>query len=428
MIYFDVKLVFPLMRSFAMHGFAKFFLLILIIIFAICLSFATDDVFSITKNLDLINFSPKAAVNAKTGDVLVAWRRMDPNDQDSSCVYSSLCKKLKSGEYSIKGTKVLSRPSNTCLYGPDIAYNPDDNSYMVVWASGRADPKYGTIWAVRSRRVNSKGKPDKKIKDYFIEGNHQIYPVISFMSHEESISSCRNRNGAYIIAYGNNIGETKGLYTRIIGSDGSPVSDPEQVIQGNPQFVCYPTKIVQVGQGTYFIAFIDYDPKAGHAASVVTVNSTGEYIREGKIGSVSSRDADIVQLSNKLFLGTFDKEKTGSQGIYHNQRFNAKLKKKKGSFSPSKKMDALSSRLIKLNKYEGALQLWTTGLQIYNRLIDSKGQFDGKEKYTVQSKGMRIESLHALCLPESNTVFLVWSEWVDNNRAEVRGYLFDAVQ
>ncbi|HUX08325.1 MAG TPA: hypothetical protein VMX35_13550, partial [Acidobacteriota bacterium] len=108
-----------------------------------------DQSFSISKKLDLENRFPSVSMNTETGDILVVWVKKDDDDISNAKIYGALCVKNKAGKYKAKKARLISAPGDICEWHPKAAYNPDDDSYLVVWSS------YPNI---RIRKVSKTGR------------------------------------------------------------------------------------------------------------------------------------------------------------------------------------------------------------------------------------------------------------------------------
>jgi len=374
---------------------------------------AKDHSFSISKKLDLENRFPSVALNTKTGDLLVVWVKKDYDDINNAKIYGALCVKNKAGKYKAKKARLMSAPGDICEWHPKAAYNPDDDSYLVVWAP----------WPdIKIRKVSKKGRTAAGINTFTAGGDSR--PVIAHLPVVHATST--NSAGCYLLAYANRDVADWGLYTCVLDADGFVLGQAKLISGGYATQADYPTDILRDDDGTYLIAHIKEDKTYGDAAHVARVRADGSLIKESRVGTTDTNNIGIVQLSKKLYLATFDD--TDNDYVVRNQLFKSNLKRKKGPFEPLGEGWSQECCLVKLENSDYALQIVGVGSNnMYYRLIDPLGNFFGAAQL-LRDEDSLFGAPSAVCLPGSNTVFVAYSLSHVSNNEELRGLVFDAVE
>jgi hypothetical protein len=365
--------------------------------------------FTISKNLDLLSRFPRAAIDPETGNAYVAWVAVDSNYVLKTRIFAALCKLGGNGMYKVKKAQLLSDPDVESQWWCDIAYNPDDHSSLVVWGPA----------GLHARKFKVNGKPGGGIK--FVYNGSANKPVIVY-SDSVPVAPA-NGTGAYLIAYANYNTFTLGLWTVFADANGNKLTTQEKISEGHTFPEGYPAQILEDLNGTYLIAHFKEDPTYGDTVFITRVGDDGSLIAEQRIGKVDPERCSIAQLGKGLYVATFDDENSGH--AIQNQLFRKNLKTRKAPFKPMPGADALECCVVKLDDSAYALQVFrqSTSL-IYYRLIDTKGRFVGDAKLLKDVDYLWREP-HAVCLPGTNSVLLVYSVYTSSGGMEVKGLVFD---
>ena len=371
-----------------------------------------DQIFSISKKLDLQNRYPRVAIDPETGNAFVVWVKKDDDGITNAKIYGALCVKNKAGKYKAKKAGLMSAPGDICEWHPKAAYNPDDDSYLVVWSS------YPNI---RIRKVSKTGRAAAGINTFTAGADSR--PVIAHIPvvHPAPVSSA----GRYLLAYAYRDTVDRGLYTCVLDADGIMFGQAKLISGGYATQADYPTGILRDDDGTYLIAHIKEDKTYGDVAHVARVRANGSLIKESRVGTTDTGNIEIVQLFKKLFLATFNDP--DNNYYVQNQLFKSNLKRMKGPFEPLGEGWSRECCLVKLNNSDYVVQIIRVGTSMmYYRLIDTSGNFFGEAQLLKQEEYLLGEP-SAACLPGSNTVFVAYSLSQGSNNNELRGLVFNAV-
>lgn len=390
-------------------------------------SSTADESFSISKNLNVENRYPSVAVDSKTGNVLVVWVRKDDNDPSNSKIYMSLCKKAASGKYKATKARLISGPDDVCDRYSGAAYNPDDNSFLAVWSALRYDSKLKTAdYGIWSRKISAAGKPSPNVNHVAADnGQSRLHhPVITYSSKIPSATA--SVSSGYIVAFANiNPGE-EGLWTTFLDSDGTVVTTPKRTSKGYVGSVNYPTDMIIADNGSFIIGHVKNDPKLGNVPYAAKLSSAGQMVKERRIGSVETFDIRIAQLSKSLFIAALEDAK--QEYIFRNQLFTSSMKPKGKPFDPQNEDDARDCAFVKLDGFNGVLQLRTGDRNhLYYQLIDAEGRYAGNAVLLFETVSALAE-LDAVNLPGSSRVFIAYAVQYAENFVEMRGISFDPLE
>jgi hypothetical protein len=375
---------------------------------------AQERSFSLSKNLGLENRFPSVAVSTKTGNVLVVWVRKDDEDISEAKIYAALCVINKYDQCVVKKARLISAAGDICEWHPDAAYNPEDDSYLVVWST-----TYGDIKTVK---VTKKGRPSKTINSF--PASTYSYPVVAYAPADQATAP--SAKGGYLLSYANHLQSHWGLYTLPLDSGGAPLGQAKKVSSGYTSEADHPTRIIRDTDGTYLIAHIKKDLKYGDCANVARVRANGSLVKNARVGAADTTDVGIVQLSSELYLAVFTG--TGAYTQIMDQLFKNNLKKFKAPFVPYEGEWIYGCCLAKLRKSDYTVQITQQGSYvIFYRLIGSDGNFAG-DVTQLWAEGHIIDALRATCLPGRDTVFLTYSVSHATNDNEIMGFIFEAVQ
>lgn len=330
-------------------------------------------------------------------------------------IYSVLCKRIGTEGYKVKKIRELSAQGDEPYGHLDVAFNPEDNSFVVVW----------TADAIYARKVRASGRPSAPAR-ILATGSEYLRVVISYAPSVPGASP--SDAGGYLIAFDAEKSDyDSALWTMFLDADGKAVTEPVKVSTGFEVTQSRPHDILRAADGSFLIAFIKSGSELkNHCAFIVKLSPAGKKVRESQVGPEWSADIDVEQLSKKLFIATCN---DGSKSYsFTNQLFTGNLKHKKSPFEPLAGYDSYLCRLVKLYDYDGVLQLSRiANTNIYVRMLNSKGTYANDPSMLVW-EGYLITDMQAVCLPGSNTVFLVYGLARGGNDFELRGFVFDGVQ
>jgi len=245
-----------------------------------------DQIFSISKKLDLHNSYPRVAIDPETGNAFVAWVRIDVDGEFKTRIYATLCKLGGTDKYRAKTARLLSDPEKESQWWCDIAYNPDDDSILVVWGPA----------GLHARKIKGNGKVEGGIQ--FVYSGSASRPVIAYSDSVPAAPA--TLTSGYLISYANYNQITLGLWTVFSDADGNKLGSPEKISEGHSFPDGYPTQILRDLNGTYLIAHIKEDPTYGDTVHVTRVDKDGSPVAESCIGTVDPGSCSIAQRAHQL--------------------------------------------------------------------------------------------------------------------------------
>ena len=375
---------------------------------------ANDESFSISRSLSLENGYPCMAANTKGNEVLVVWVRKNAEDTSKSMVYAARCLVKNDGTCKVKKAKLISDPSGTCELRPRAAYNPDDNSYLVVWST--------TSGKIKTVKLSKTGRKSGSVNS--IENSSDSYPVVAFVPTAQTTAAAAW--GGFLLAYANHSGTDQGLYTMTLDSKGAAISQATRISTGYTSQANRPTQIIRDADGTYLIAHIKHDATYGDCAHAARVGADGTLLKNARLGAVGTSEVNIVQLSGTLYLATFSNTEDYSQ--IQNQLFKKKLRRKGAPFEPYDGQWIYGCCLPKLQNSNYAVQITQEGSYVLHyRFVDSKGKLPYDAAF-LGAEGHIISALSAVCLTGTNTIFLAYSVNHGSNDHEIKGRIFEPVR
>jgi hypothetical protein len=399
-----------------------------VFVFAPCPAGGDDRDFSISRDFKDYNRQPRVAVNAKTGDVLVAWLLTDSDDSGITKVYSVLCLLEDDGDF-VPQVPMLISDTNTEPEYFHVAYNPQKNNYVIVWdASTKGDDDKKALFA---RLVNASGKPARKIN--MLKGGEQNYrsPVIQYTPWTASRPPAAK--GYYLLVYEyfpmNPVEYAKaGVYASLVSHKGKPAG-PDSTLLCKPNMMygivpceARPLELLRTDDDS-FLLFLNKDDEAVFDRPYLArLDKTGTPVSELKLGDYNPTYASMIQLSKKVFMVTWDKYVTERDAV--NQLFKPNLRRKKKEFAPPAGQRTFINELVKLEDDSGGYQLSSDGHYLKGRYISNKGVLD-QNVPTIFDHNCMMQELDAACLPGANRIFIAWVEIKWEDWSEVKAYVFD---
>ena len=404
------------------------FTVVLILFFIPAIAAVANDgqAISISKKLSLFNNNPRSAAGTKTGDVLVTWQRFDFTDySDYHDIYAAFCKRKNNGKYTVSNARLVSDKKQDCG-DQSVAYNPKDNSYLVVYHAYNKT-KDGSSWDLFARKVDSRGKPKGSPYRVTDAESGDTSPVIQY---NPDASAAPASKGCYIVAYYRNPGEIggtgkEGLHTLILNKDGRIAGSGPVLIRspkGNDGML--PDSLQRAHNGSYLLgATRSYNDGNSHQAYAFKLSVTGKKQGQSVLATYKSCEVSLIQLSKKLYLAAWRKQVDWIEDTA-NRLLKPNLKPKGGELSALKGAHEQMGKPVKLGKDTGAYEVFSYSTQLRGRYISSKGKID-KDSELLTLLDHYIVSLGAVGIPGTNEVFAVWAER-DENKAKVKAYVFAA--
>lgn len=390
--------------------------------------------FSVSKQLPYYNGYHYLAVNSKTGDVLVAWINIESGN--SKKVYTAFCKRKKNNKYTVRKAILVSNP-NRIARKVDVAYNPVDNSFVVVWDLQEGKIMYPSN--LFSQKLGSKGKKIGGATQLTPSGISYSSPAIHYAPPSPSLPP--TAKGYYLIAYDfnpNTMESNKaGVYTTYLGADGkmtgwTPVLVSPGILSkpGGLPSISFPYKLHQTEDGGFVLTLRKGDETGRIAGFLKKIDQNGKGKKQVKLGDYIATDLRFVQLSKRICLASWyyfggayicDLDDEGC----FNQLFRPNLKKIKQEFTPLVGRKALFNDLVKLEADPGGYQLSSDGQHLIGRSISSKGRLSADETKLFNHKG-NLDGISSVCIPGTNRVFVAWVDKTGDNTAELKGFVFKA--
>jgi hypothetical protein len=412
-----------------------FLSLILLGIFSTCAFSGDEQSFSISKSIEYSNYPVRLAVNTNTGDVLVVW--MNIKAADSKRLYAALCKLSKSGKFRVKKAGMLSG-DKAFIGNFDVAYNPLDNSYMVV-ADAHESSDFNSPTNLYSQKLDGKGKPAAAHVQLTAAGKDYVSPVIVFVPGTLA-SPTILANGNYLMAYDRpaKTGESEqaGVYTTFLDAGGRMVGISPQLVS---------PEINWLGYG-FVLALRKKNVNGAFSGFLLRLDLFGRAIKQVELGDYVSMQVEFIQLTSKICFLSWDNFgyasplddhlEHGYEGECYNQLYRPGLQKVRGPFDPLDDGVAYITELVKLNDDPGGYQLACDGESLLGRYINKKGKLGPQTTMLFDHQGL-LYMMDAVCLPGSNRIFVAWVEMqsavaVDASAPpadvlfEVKGFVFDA--
>jgi hypothetical protein len=395
------------------------------------ISVADDQDFSISRSLDLWNEEPCAAVNTETGDVLVVWCRLDLNNRKRSYIYAALCKLQGDGSFKVRRPRLISGKKDACS-DPFTAYDPESNSFLVVWRINRDAPIL--IRAdTQARMVNGKGKTVGGIVELFKTDDRHEYELV--LAPVPQTVRDIVPGSAYLLSWelspqdAADFAKLAGLWTVMLDEKGDLVSTPNRIMKTDFTFnpstfgEATPYRILATGNGTFYLTMIYVRVDGGDRIQetyIIKLDERGQYAGKVMLDSGNTpMNTSIALLSKKRLLASwynFDELKC------RNQLLKSTLKKKKGSYSPVSG-NSSTSELVGLAD-GGAFQIITTYPNFQTARFDSKGKMQGGCVQHNPSSSFPGD-FTAVEVRGTNRLLLVWRRSVGGGSTEILGRLLN---
>jgi hypothetical protein len=408
--------------------------LLIIVPFAVLT--AQDKDYDISRKITGNNQNETIAINTSTGDVLVVWQRLEviKGEVMTEGIYAAIALKKAGDAYKIKKARPVWRykdreSSQDIDYGhPCVVYNPDEDSYLVVYSSG-------TSLTAFAQEITRKGKikSDRvKVMDGTDPNSEEALDISQlkiFLAADLGLSGPKNAVyvAFFVHMYENaedvqDINKKRGLHSAWLDKDGVMISDPQPMFPavglGGGEFVQYSvnsavsvpddkimigyTKPKSVKDGYYnsvFLGILDKNLKSGKSKRVARKNAGGPN--------------DIIMIQEDLFLLTWmsDSDKIlKDESDYLISFYSGALKKKAKPESALFSFPVFSITTVNLCNTPGAYQISSphNNLAIYGRFIQGSGKLD-VPRILFNTDANKV-TVKAVCIPGTNKLFLVRKE------------------
>ena len=402
-----------------------------LILLAAVTSFADDSPFSISKGLKLVNTQPRVVAGGG-GNVLVAWIQHELEDPNNSKLYAALCRAKKNGTYKVGKAVVVESDGKDTYAVPataffDVAYNPEDDSYVAVWKKVTWNSKLGYyIGDVFSRKINGKGRLKGGINKLTSSDEEDTSPALQYMPAQAGAPASK---GSYLLVFiRNQFAETPqkpdGIWKAALDHGGAINGDGMSLLRRSTE-----ANIGRVSEtihdlealddGSFVLGYSRYDSDLLPEALMVKTTADGEFVREILLSEARAMQVEVVQLSKKFLLTCWSRGPE-YQEVCVDRLLRTKLKAVKKEFAPLAGMDGHPGRLVRLT--EGAYQITHNGGTLYGRTVSAKGKL-GPEAKALLSEWIPIECFDAVALTGGDKVFIAWSNRESDTDYSVKGII-----
>ncbi|MBX3057670.1 MAG: hypothetical protein KF770_14485 [Anaerolineae bacterium] len=238
---------------------------------------------------------PVLAQNSN-GAYLITWYDERNGNQD---IFNRL--RLADGSWGGVG---MAHPAPGDQEKPQIAYNPDDDEYLVVWQDYRS----GKDWDIYGQRVDSNGSLiGNNLSVDATADTHQTTPQVAYGANE------------YLIAWQHYVDEkntTYDVYGRVLNRDGT-FATTAFPIANYVQFSAYkesPTDVVHNSSSNQFLVLWEAQVSSNNwdvwARHVSTTGSVGSYIQIANLSDVEVDAAGAYNTESDQYLVVWEASNT----------------------------------------------------------------------------------------------------------------------
>lgn len=387
-----------------------FFLVLLLSVFVISSNAAVEQEFEISKNLDGLNQQPRLAINTQTGDALVIWNHHTAGNTTDFSIYMAYCKRKSNGSYKVSKARMVSPSNHRCQFA-DVAYNPEDNSYMVVWSAFLNTPETTAEAELYSRKISASGKVKGTArnisKGVLLRGWR---PVISYSPSSGGDASPAGKGGYLVVWYAkyflNGESQYSGLFSQLLDQNGESASDGpnliKKVIKKEEGYTSL--KLMRMDDGNFVLSAlfrIQLDPYIEQPV-LIKIRSNGAFSKETVLEKNFGFSFAAVNLSKKLIFSYWRTEK---YSVYQGVRAkNLKTFKKQ----PAEGISSFANEndMVKLGLDPGAYHVFSINDSLYGHYIDVRGKRERDPEYLFQ-EGNFIYEVAAAPLAGNNEIFVV---------------------
>jgi len=354
-------------------------------------------------------------------------------DQDYGRTYATRCRRKGNGKYKASKTLLVS-DAGTRAREVDVAYNPEDDSYVITWgASHEVAGKIYTVADIYSRKVSAQGKLVGGINKLTSSDDSDSSPAVQYLPTAESLVP--SGTGSYLLIYKKDPstldpGNSQGVYSAVLDANGSIVSGPKLLRKSptkNMGFSADETTydLVRLEDGGYVLGLVRAQPSGYYEALVMKIDEKGKFVKEVQLDGEHSTQVEVIQLSKRLCLASWARANDYPRDAI-NRRFLTKLKLVKKEFRPLEGQAAYPSRLVKLGDGRGGYQISRISTHdLIGRNISTKGKLADDTDVVLPFSGA-ISSFDAVGIPVTDDIFVAWSHFLRTDFHRLKGFVFSA--
>lgn len=403
---------------------------VFVILSFISILHADDQEFIISKNIAGYHIDPYAAVNLNTKDVVVIWLQIDKDDYFKRKIYAARCRLLKNGLFKVMKAVLVSDPD----FVPEhlrIAYNPEDNGFVVAW--GDYDLDGSGAHTVKARKLKGTGKTAGPVRTAMSGQMNYRYPVIHYTPVDTV--PAKVSKGGYLIVYLAHEDfpadkDKAGAYSAFLDHKGKlvstkvvMVSKPIATKNAYSNYIT-PARITRLHDGSYFCNIEKASDDISYFQYILKLGKDGDAVKEVRLWDKSSSHSRVIALNPQTLFASW--EKTADASGWASQLYNPNLKRKKKEFPAHPWYNPQDIELVKLNADPGGYQISELNFTFYGKYISKNGKL-AEDDRTLKYTGEPQLTSNAVCLPDSNRIFMVRAEG-QHKEDQIIGFVFNAIE
>jgi len=365
---------------------------------------------------------PRVAFNRDDDTYLVVWE-----DFRDGIKYHIYGQRVDADGHLLGSNIQIQAVRNDSRY-PDVAYNYYNNNWLVVWQEFYSEPSPGD-WDIVSKAVASDGTvwSLKGVAPYI--GSNQKCPRVAYNSTDRNFCVVWEDD----IDYATNDWE---VYSRLVAGDGTPIGSP-YALSGYSTDQLSPAIAYLPSVSGYLVVWEDYLDSANTQCDIVCkrvhkdglpLTSTGSWVVH--TSEIQCRPEVAVNTTDKNFLVVWEDYRSGSHWDIYGQRMSS-------DDSPVKVGSEISICTLIENQqvptvcysptYNRYLVAWSderndpgVSADIYGQLVNSDGTLEGINVKLSSQDGVNEVYPHLTWNScHNNCFFLVWE---DNRYDSTYGY------
>jgi hypothetical protein len=390
---------------------------------------AEDTDFSISKNIPDRNRHPRIAM-AANGNVLVVWSSGPYLTYVDAAHYTALCMAKSGGNYKVKKARTLA-DSDRSINSYNLAFNSEDNSWVVVWSENDSSASSDDFSAINSQKISKTGRfngPRNVIIEDKNADDHD--PVIAYLP--SSGSSTPAAKGGYLLVWDSYRPldlKNSGLYSVHLDENGLPVPSELRHVRKSNDVDGYASffencELLRTSNGKYVVAGHSYELRSGGEQEAVyypmllRLSSSGGFEKQLLPDSPESQYVRAGQVSSKYLLVywlTFEDVRCCLVKT-KNFKNNKVIIQEEHPLSYAR-----DGKIVGFENQPGALYIFCDDKMIFALRYDQNGRPGGEPMTILESEGY-IDSLNAACIPGTNDIFIAYAvEPEIGNDYEMRG-------
>lgn len=423
-----------------------------------------DQDFSISGKLDGLNAYHDLAVSSKTGDVFVAWERRVKKGGSTVIdgLYGVLMKQKKNGKYKAKKIQTLWKTQKIDIgtgykqddnyQFPKVAYNPENNTFLTVFASGRTNSAYAQL---------IKAKTGKKLGDPVLvmpgsePGNPTAKDCTDITIYYVGSSAAPTSAGPFLAFFrydyrddpGNWRTVPCGIHTAWLDSSGVMVTEAaplfknligDQTQSGGYLVVqYYVDSLIKTSDGKFLLGITK--PKLMgnneyyYTSYAAKLDANANLVKTQKVGKMDSwGPTSIAKLSDKMYVFVWRdnwKKIKCATSTFNNSYYDTNLKKQKNSMKVYNPETVFSALALNLDQDTRAYEIFAmhTDSAVHGRFVNTDGSLGNTTK--IFSFSGEFADLMAKCIPGTNRIFIAYGSSVEEtflDKQEIRGHVYTA--